>query len=454
VSGPDFVVRGRKVLAAGRVEPRTVHVAAGTIAAVGGYHDVPPGCPVVDAEDAVVMPGLVDTHVHVNEPGRTEWEGFATATRAAAAGGVTTLIDMPLNSVPPTTSAAALASKLAAARDQVWIDVGFWGGVVPGNTADLAALSADGVLGFKCFLVDSGVAEFAHVDADQLERALRVLAVLDRPLLVHAETPGPIAAAAAAQRGLADALWRQYRTFLASRPPAAEDEAVAVVVAAARRTGAAVHVVHHCSATSLADLARARNDGLRITAETCPHYLHFAAEDIADGATAFKCAPPIREADNRERLWQGLADGVLDMVVSDHSPCTPALKGRGGGSFRDAWGGIASLQLGLAVMWTEAHRRGIGLPALARWMAQAPAELAGLAHRKGALAPGYDADIVVWDPDRTFEVGAGGLQHRHHLTPYAGETLRGVVCQTYVRGQLVYDDGEFAAAPVGALLVG
>ncbi len=454
MSGPDQVIRGRRVLVGDALVPASIVVERGVIAGVGGYaDDVPDGCPIVDAGDAVVMAGVVDTHVHVNEPGRSEWEGYATATRAAAAGGVTTLVDMPLNSIPPTTTPDGFDQKRAAASGQCVVDVGFWGGVVPGNADALAPLASAGVLGFKCFLVHSGVDEFPHVVESDLRPAMARLADIGRPLLVHAEVPEPIARAEAAQAGLDEAAHRRFSTFLASRPAEAEDRAIEMMIRLARDTGAAVHIVHHASAGALAMIERARDEGLPLTAETCPHYLHFCAEDIPDGATQFKCTPPIRSADNREKLWGALGAGVLDMVVSDHSPCSPDLKRMDAGSFRDAWGGIASLQLGLPVMWTEARTRGIDVPTLSAWMSAAPARLAGLGTRKGAIARGMDADLVVWNPDATFTVAAAGLQHRHAVTPYDGETLYGVVERTFCRGREVYDGSAVADDPRGELIL-
>jgi len=350
---------------------------------------------------------------------------------------------MPLNSIPATTTAAALAAKRAAAAEKCHVDVGFWGGVVPGNAGELAGLAAAGARGFKCFLVDSGVAEFPAVDEADLRAALPILARLGLPLLAHAELAGPIDAAAPPP----DADPRRYATYLASRPPAAEEAAIAMLVALCRETRARVHVVHLSAASALPLIAAARADGLPVTAETCPHYLHLAAEDVPDGGTLWKCAPPIRGRDNRERLWRALAAGDIDMVVSDHSPCTPALKRLERGDFGEAWGGIAGLQLALPVVWTEAARRARGLADLARWMAEGPARLAGLDGRKGRIAPGYDADLVVWRPEARFRVEPAKLRHRHHVTPYAGEELAGVVDATYVRGNLVD-----AAEPRGVLL--
>lgn len=439
---PDLVVIGKRVVTPAGVRPAAVVVAGGVITDVREPHDVPAAGRRLDAGDAVVLPGVVDTHVHVNEPGRTEWEGFETATRAAAAGGVTTLVDMPLNSVPVTTSAAALYDKAAAAAGHAIVDYAFWGGVVPGNDADLAPLARAGVKGFKCFLVPSGIDEFPAVGAADLRLAMKHLARLGLPLLVHAELPGPIARAAATS--VADP--RRYAGYLDSRPRQAELDAIDLILGLCRETGCHVHIVHLSAADALDRLRDARRPGLPVTVETCPHYLTFAAEDIPDGGTAWKCAPPIRERENREGLWQGLADGTIDLVASDHSPAPPALKCLETGDFSRAWGGIASLELALAATWTGARDRGHDLAQVARWLAQRPARLAGLA-RKGRIAPGCDADLVVFDPDTQFRVESSRLRQRHPVTPYAGMTLRGVVRQTFVRGTCVYDAGEF---PPGA----
>jgi len=444
----DRVIRSRRVVLPTGTAPAAIHVAGGRIAAVAAWDDVPAGAALDDAGERAVLPGVVDTHVHLNEPGRTEWEGFATATRAAAAGGTTTLVDMPLNSIPPTTSREALAAKRAAARGQCAVDVGFWGGVVPGNAGELAGMVEDGVRGFKCFMVDSGVAEFGWVGEADLAPAMGLLRGLGVPLLVHAEVAGPIDAAGAA---LAGADPQRYATYLASRPPAAEEEAIALVARLCRATGARTHIVHHSAASALPLIRAAREDGLPLTAETCPHYLRFAAETIPDGATAFKCAPPIRDEANRELLWQALADGVLDLVASDHSPCTPALKAMDTGDFVAAWGGIAGLQLALPVVWTEASRRGHGLDDLVRWMCAAPARLAGLTGTKGAIVAGADADLVVFADDEVQLCAPATIRHRHPVTPYAGATLRGRVHATYLRGTLVFDGRDVADA-TGTLL--
>jgi allantoinase len=447
VTYPQLViVRSRRVVTNGAIMPAAIHIRGELIDRVAAYDDVPAGARLDDMGELAVLPGIVDTHVHLNEPGRTEWEGFATATAAAAIGGITTLVDMPLNSIPPTTTREGFAAKRAAATGQCAVDVGFWGGVVPGNASELAGLVEDGVRGFKCFLVDSGVAEFGWVGEAELRPAMEILAGLYVPLLVHAEVAGPIDRATAR---LAKADPKLYATYLASRPPGAEEQAIALVTGLCRSTRARTHIVHHSAASALPLLREARAQGLPLTAETCPHYLHFTAEAIPDGATWFKCAPPIREAANRELLWRALADGVLDFVASDHSPCTPALKA---GDFVTSWGGVAGLQLALSVVWTEASARGHTLVDIARWMSAGPAQLAGLAGTKGAIAQGGHADLVVFDDDARAVVTPESVHHRHKITPYAGETLRGVVHATYLRGTRVAEAGRTLATDLGVLI--
>jgi len=408
----SLMIRSRRVVLPDGERAATIHVRDGSIAGITDFGDE-------GLEVPALLPGLVDTHVHVNEPGRTDWEGFATATRAAAAGGVTTLIDMPLNSIPPTVTVEALTAKRAAAEAaNVPIDVGFWGGAVPGNAADLPGLHEAGVFGFKCFLIDSGVPEFPPLDRAGLGAAL---STVDAQFVVHAEDPAAVVAADKAPR---------FADFVATRPPEAETRAVATAIEAARRHGARVHILHLSAAAALPLIAAARRDGVRITAETCPHYLTLDAAAVPDGATEFKCCPPIRDAANRDALWAGLAAGTIDCVVSDHSPCPPELKG---GDFAAAWGGIASVQLGLPVVWTEARRRGVPLADVVGWMATAPADLVGLA-RKGRIAVGADADLVAFDPDESFTVDPARLHHRHPVTPYAGVRLYGSVRSTWLRG--------------------
>jgi len=440
VSDLDLVVRGARVLADGRISPRSVGVRAGRTVVVEPRDAGLTARRVVTlADDEVLLPGLVDTHVHVNEPGRTEWEGFATATRAAAAGGVTTLVDMPLNCIPPTVDVEALRIKRSAAARQCHVDVGFWGGAIPGNVAELRPLYEAGVFGFKCFLLDSGVEEFPPLDLDGLERALDELAPLDALLIVHAEDASVIEAAP-------DRHGTAYAEFLRSRPPEAEQVAIRDTTERARMHDARVHVLHLSSAGGLPIISAARADHVRVSVETCPHYLTLTAEEIGDGQTQFKCCPPIREAANRERLWDGLRDGVIDCVVSDHSPCPPELKSFDGGDFAQAWGGVSSLQLGLPLVWTEARKRGHALTDVVGWMAARPAEIAGV-RRKGRIRVGWDADFAIFAPDETLVVDPQHLHHRHPVTPYAGRELTGVVRSTWLRGVEIT-----GADPTGQLL--
>ncbi len=436
------------------IRPASVFVREGVILRVEARDaPAPPGAEVVDAGEDVLMPGLVDTHVHVNEPGRTEWEGFETATRAAAAGGVTTIVDMPLNASPPTTTLAAFEQKAAATEGKLAVDVAFTGGVVPGNDGELRALLDAGCVAFKCFLVPSGAPDFPHVGADTLSAAMPLLERAGVPLFVHAELSGPIDEALRRQGNLSPEELRRYVRFLESRPRESEDQAVERVLALASATRARTHIVHLSSADAVRLLRDAVDRGDPVSAETCPHYLALAAEEVPDGATEYKCTPPIRERHNRERLWDALGQGLLAQVVTDHSPAPASLKCVDSGDFSRAWGGIASLELGLGVTWTEARARGFGVDRIAEWMSAAPARLVGLADRKGRIAPGWDADLVVWDPEASRVVERDGLHQRHKLTPYARRTLAGEVKATYVRGRRVFAAGSHAAQRVGRLLL-
>ncbi|MBV9084052.1 MAG: allantoinase AllB [Acidobacteriaceae bacterium] len=419
---------------------------AGKILSVEDFSAAPRDAELIDAGDLYVLPGLIDTHVHVNDPGRTEWEGFCTATRAAAAGGCTSIVDMPLNSIPATTSARALEEKRVAAKGQCLVDYAFWGGVVPGNEDQLIPLARAGVRGYKCFLVDSGVAEFPMITEADLARAMPLVAETGLPLLAHAELPGPLVHA---QQAVQQNDPRQYETWLRSRPADAEVQAIRLLINLCGRYRCRVHIVHLSAADALPSVQIAQAEGLPITVETCPHYLYFSPEDIGEGQTQFKCAPPIREAANRERLWDALRRGLIDLVATDHSPSTPDLKRFESGDFFEAWGGIASLSLAFQVLWTAARRRGFEIADLVRWMSEKPAELAGFETRKGRIAPGFDADFAVFDADAEYSVTPDRLHFRHAMSPYVGERLRGEVKMTFVRGTRVFADGEFAKSKPG-----
>lgn len=436
MSGPDLVLRGRRVVRGGSVGPAAVHVRDGRVDAVTAFDETAGAARVIDSGELTVMSALVDAHVHANDPGRTEWEGYATATAAAAAGGITTIVDMPLNGLPPLLDAAAGSRRVEALTGVARADVALWGGLVSAECAGLAALAAFGVAGAKCFLSPSGVPEFPNVGERELDAAMPVLRDLGLPLLAHAESPAALDRAAAAAAG-SDPL--AYGTWLASRPAEAEAEAIDLLVRLCRRHLCAVHLVHVSSGAGVERIAAAKAEGLPVTAETCPHYLAFSAEDVPDGATAFKCAPPVRSGGEREALWRGLEAGTLDFVASDHSPCPPEMKALDSGDFTVAWGGIAGVQLLLPSTWTGLAARGGSVADAARLLSAAPARFAGLAARKGAIEPGHDADFVVWDPEATLVVHARDLHHRHPVTPWAGRELRGVVHQTWLRGRLVYD---------------
>ncbi len=485
----EFYLRSRRVVTSGGVRAAMLHIKDGVIARVMAHESNTDSHPLEDVGERVIMPGVIDAHVHLNEPGRTEWEGFETGTRAAAAGGVTTLVDMPLNSTPVTTTIAALQEKRKAASEKLWVDCGMYTGLVPGNHNELAALIQAGVLGVKTFLTHSGIEDFPNTTEADLRAAMPLIAQQGLSLLVHAEqNNSPLEGG---QGGVAHyheemklmnafentplpplkggilrarshgptpmhahiASPRSYQTYLASRPHAWELEAIALIIQLCEEYRCRVHIVHLSSAEAIPMLQQARAKGLPITVETCPHYLFFSAEEIAEGDTRFKCAPPIRERENRERLWQALREGVIDFIASDHSPCPPEMKQLENGDFMRAWGGIASLQFTLPVMWTAARERGFGLIDLSEWLCRRPAALVGLQNQKGAISPGYAADFVVWNPEASFTLTASMIHHRHKLTPYVGRELLGVVEKTFLRGEKIYEQGSFIAKPSGKILV-
>ncbi|MDI3417493.1 allantoinase AllB [Streptomyces luteolus] len=441
MSDVELVLRSTRVVTPEGTRAASVAVADGKIAAVLPYEtEVPEGARLEDFGDDALLPGIVDTHVHVNDPGRTEWEGFWTATRAAAAGGITTLVDMPLNSLPPTTTVDNLRTKQEVAAAKAHIDIGFWGGALPDNVADLKPLHDAGVYGFKCFLSPSGVDEFPHLDREQLAASMGEIAGFGGLLIVHAEDPHELDSAPHLSGP-------KYGDYLQTRPRISEDAAIKGLIETAKRLNARVHVLHLSSSDALPLIAAAKAEGVKLTVETCPHYLTLTAEEVPDGASEFKCCPPIREGANQDLLWQALADGTVDCIVTDHSPSTADLKTD---DFATAWGGISGLQLSLPAIWTAARERGHSLDDVVRWMSARTSELVGL-DQKGAIEAGRDADFAVLAPDETFTVDPAGLQHRNKVTAYAGKTLHGVVKSTWLRGRRIHAGGEFTV-PSGRLL--
>jgi allantoinase len=440
----DLVIKGNKILTPDGVRQAVVLVKDGLITDV--VTTIPDDAvTITDIGDKVLMPGITDPHVHINEPGRTHWEGFETATRAAIAGGITTLVDMPLNASPVTTTVSALEEKLAAAAHQLHTNCGFWGGVVPGNEQEIAGLIAKGVLGFKAFLTHSGIDDFPNVTAADLEKVMPVIARHGLPLLVHCEITPP-------HHTVITRNHRSYQEYMASRPQAWEQAAIDLMIRLCETFGCRVHIVHLSAADALPQIVRAREKGLPLTVETAQHYLYFNGEEIPDGHTAFKCAPPIRESANNNRLWEALKAGIIDFVATDHSPAPPALKQLETGDFTSAWGGIAAIQLALPALWTAGRKRGVSLQQIAQWLCEQPAILAGTQRHKGKIAPGYDADLVVWDPEQSFTVTPESLYHKHKITPYMHEKLYGVVEQTYLKGVKVFDQGKFLHQHQGSII--
>jgi allantoinase len=440
----DSAIKGHNICTPDGIQPAVVLIRDGVIADVVNSLAEPVNYPVIDIGNKLLMPGIIDPHVHINEPGRTHWEGFATATRAAAAGGITTLVDMPLNSDPVTTTAAAFDKKLAAATGQIQVNCGFWGGVVPGNTSEIEKLIDKGVLGFKAFLTHSGIDDFPNATEQDLRQAMPIIAKHNLPLLVHCElSSNPVKAGQNPT---------SYQQYLQSRPAAWEDEAIALMIRLCEAFQCRVHIVHLSSAGSIPQVQQAKQKGLPITIETAQHYLYFHAEAIPDGQTAFKCAPPIREKANNEQLWQALQDGIIDFVATDHSPAPPEMKQMESGDLMKAWGGIASLQFALPVLWTAARRRNISLVNIAKWLCEKPAVLAGLQNRKGKIAKGFDADMVVWDPNESFTVTTDIIHHKHKITPYLNATLYGVVELTWLGGEQIFNQGTFTQLNKGKII--
>jgi len=443
-STPNLAITSQRVITPQEERAAAILIRGEKILDIISISEIPTDCPVEDMGNNVVMPGLVDTHVHINEPGRTDWEGFETATKAAAAGGITTLVDMPLNCIPVTTTVDALNQKIVATQNQLWIDCGFYGGLIPDNIQDIEPLADAGVLGFKAFLSPSGIDEFPNILESHLREALPVLSKKGIPILVHAEL----------ENGTTQSKEQKtYKSFQDSRPKSWENNAIKLLIQLSKEFDARIHIVHLSSADILAEIAQTRNDGYPISVETCPHYLHFASENISDGDTRFKCAPPIWEGENRENLWRGLEKGMINFITSDHSPCTPELKNMKAGNFEKAWGGISSIQFTLPVIWTECKARGFSIDQLINWMSTAPAIFIGKDQQKGQISPGYDADLVCWNPDEKYIIQKKAIHHKNKLTPYEGESLYGVVNTTFLRGQKVYENGEFLGNPTGKIIL-
>ena len=440
---PDFAIASQRVLTLEGEKPAAILIKGEKILDVVSIENIPENCPTEDMGNNVIMPGLVDAHVHINEPGRTDWEGFETATKAAAAGGITTIVDMPLNCIPVTTTVDALNQKIIATKDQLWIDCGFYGGLIPDNIQDLESLADAGVLGFKAFLSPSGIDEFPNISEKHLREALHILAKKGIPVLVHAELEN---GATSSEEN------KTYKYFQESRPKSWENNAIKLLIQLCREFNVHIHIVHLSSADILPEIAQTRKDGFPLTVETCPHYLHFSSERISDGDTRFKCAPPIWNGENRENLWAGLEEGIINFITSDHSPCTPELKNLEAGNFEKAWGGISSLQFALPVIWTECKQRGYSLEQLINWMSKQPAKFIGKDQQKGQISPGFDADLVCWNPDKKYIIKKEVIHHKNKLTPYEGESLYGVVNATFLRGQKVYENGQFLGKSKGKII--
>lgn len=436
-------VKSRRVLTPSGIKEAIVVIKNGLIADL--LDSAQPDLITEDYGDLIIMPGLVDTHVHINEPGRTEWEGFETATKSAAAGGITMLVDMPLNSSPVTVNISALNDKIEASKNKLYTDCGFYGGVTPDNINELEGLIKHGVLGLKAFMIHSGIDDFPAVNEDELKKALKIISGFNIPLLVHAEVDCGF------EKKTGYDKW-SFESFLSTRPEEWENNAVAILIKLCREFDSHIHIVHLSSSRSLDIIREAKKEGLKLTAETCPHYLYFSSEEIPKGDTRYKCTPPIRDSANREKLWSAVKEDVIDFIVSDHSPCDPALKCTEEGDFEKAWGGISGLQLGISIIWTEAVKRGFTIEDVSRLMSTKPSAFIGLDKKKGRIEKGFDADLIVFDPLKKFTVKGNELFHRHKLTPYEGREFSGVVEAAYLRGKKIFSNGEFTIPPSGIVI--
>lgn len=442
---PKLAIHSKRALLPTGITDATILIENGKIVSVENGLSSDLNCEVVDVGDKVLMAGVIDPHVHINEPGRTDWEGFDTATKAAIAGGLTTLVEMPLNASPVTTTVKAFHQKISAANNKLHTNCGFWGGIIPGNQHEIEPLIKEGVLGFKAFLTHSGIDEFPNASEEDLRKAMPIIAKHGQPLLVHCELTTDLAYPGNDPCS--------YQNYLSSRPKEWEDNAIALMIRLCEKYNCRVHIVHLSSANSIEQIRKAKEKGLPLTVETGQHYLFFNAENIEDGNTAFKCAPPIREEANNNLLWQALKDGIIDFVATDHSPAPPDFKQLQTGDFTKAWGGIASLQFALPVLWTAAKKHNCNLSSIAAWLCEKPAVLAGLQHSQGKIAKGFDADLIVWDAEKSFTVAEEMIHHRHKVSPYLNEKLFGVVEQTYLGGEKVYENGKFIQLNKGKVLL-
>ncbi len=437
----DIKIYSKRTLIEDKLVPATLFIKDGKIKDI--QNDKPSDTTnLIDVGEDILMPGIIDPHVHINEPGRTDWEGFETATKAAAAGGITSLVDMPLNSAPVTTSVTAYQEKRNSTIRKLYVNCGFWAGLVPDNCQSLERLLDSGVLGIKAFLTHSGIDDFPNVTREHLEKAMPEIAKRNLPLLLHCELDEK-------HEGLQNLLKTptSYNAYLNSRPRSWEDKAIEMVIDLCEKYNCRTHIVHLSSSNSIEQIIAGKKKGLPLTVETGQHYLYFNAESIPDARTEYKCAPPIREKENNEKLLDALLDGTIDFVGTDHSPAPPDLKEIDSGNFAKAWGGIAGLQFALPVLWTVVSKKGATVLDVSKWMSSNVAKFIGLNNVKGKIAIGYDADLTVWNPEEYFTVNEKNIQHRHKVCPYIGENLKGVIKKTIVNGKLVYDEGHFVNLP-------